>query len=104
MWAHAQHARLAWYMRTRYDVRMESNRGALALRAWMDEHKHTQETLAERLGTLQQNVSSWLGGRAITLANAVAVNEVTGIPVENWVQPAIVSTKRRSAKRVARSA
>ncbi len=75
---------------------MKDNRGAAALRAWLTEHEHTQATFAERVGTHQQNVSSWLAGRQITIVNALAVKMVTGIPIEAWVEPA--EPRRRVAK------
>lgn len=66
---------------------MDQNQGAAALRAWLTEHKHTQTTFARLVGASQSKVSDWLLGRYISLANAIAVREITGVPVEAWLRP-----------------
>lgn len=64
---------------------MKQSRGSLRLAEWLKVHDLTQEAFAEKLGTHQTNVSAWLGGRTMTLKNAVAIEELTGIEVEEWV-------------------
>ncbi len=56
-------------------------------------HEKTQAQVGALLGVSQAKVSDWLLGRRISLANAVAVRDATGVPVEAWLEP-VVSPKR----------
>ncbi len=76
---------------------MDHNRGSAALREWMKAHGHTQTTFALLVKVSQSKVSDWLLGRHISLANAVAVRGVTGVPVEAWLEPVAAAKRLRSA-------
>jgi len=76
---------------------MDHNQGSAALRTWMVEKGKTQTQVASLIGVNQTKVSDWLQGRRISLADAVAIRDAIGVPVESWLKPA-------AAKRLARSA
>lgn len=64
---------------------MEQKRGGARLRQWLDDERRTQDWLAEQIGTHQTNISAWIRGRPIPLAEAVAIRKITDIPVEDWL-------------------
>ncbi|MBA2685296.1 MAG: helix-turn-helix transcriptional regulator [Gemmatimonadaceae bacterium] len=57
----------------------------------------TQTDVGAMLNVRQTQVSDWLLGRRMSLANAIAVRDAIGIPVEAWVQAPEAQRKRRSA-------
>jgi transcriptional regulator with XRE-family HTH domain len=63
----------------------------------MKAHQHTQTTFAKLVGVSQSKVSDWLLGRHISLANAIAVRDVAGVPVEAWLEPVTIKRLARSA-------
>jgi transcriptional regulator with XRE-family HTH domain len=58
------------------------------LRAWMQEHGHTQKTFGELVHSHQTNVSAWLHGRVPGVAMALEIERLTGIPVADWTADA----------------
>ena len=63
--------------------------GPESLQAWLTEERRTQMWLAGQIGVSQTAVSSWLrGARPPPLATALAIQRLTGIPVESWAEPA----------------
>ena len=59
------------------------------LRAWLKEERRSQQWLAEQIDNSQTNISAWIiGPRPPPLEVALAIREVTGIPVESWALPA----------------
>lgn len=61
----------------------------------MKDNEKTQAQVGALVGATQTKVSDWIQGRRISLANAIAVRDAIGIPVEAWTQP--VEEKRRKA-------
>lgn len=64
---------------------MHQKLGGVRLRAWLRDHDQTQADLAEQVGTHQTNISAWILGRPIPIDKAIAIRDVTGIEVEDWV-------------------
>jgi plasmid maintenance system antidote protein VapI len=57
-----------------------------ALRAWMDRTKHSTLDMAVLLQISQPHLSHLMtGGRTPSLALAVRIAQLTGIPAEAWV-------------------
>lgn len=75
---------------------MNDNRGAAALREWMEVHEKTQAQAGALIGVHQTKVSDWLLGRRISLSDAVRVHKALGIAVELWVEP--IAQARKLAK------
>ncbi len=63
-------------------------RGGKRLAAWMKDNRRSQQWIADQVSTHQTNVSAWLKKRPIPLDKAIAVRDLTGIPVEDWAVPA----------------
>lgn len=76
---------------------MEHNKGAAALREWMKANGKTQAEVGALVKVSQTKVSDWLLGRRISLANAIAVRDAIGIPVEAWTQPTIEEKRRKAS-------
>ncbi len=76
---------------------MDHNKGSTALREWMTANGKTQAEVGAMLKVRQTQVSDWLLGRRMSLANAIAVRDAIGVPVEAWVQAPVVQRKRRVA-------
>ena len=68
---------------------MSGTRGGAKLRDWLAREQRSQRWLAEQVGVHQGSVSAWIIGKfPPPLAAAVRVEDVTGIPVAYWTQPA----------------
>jgi transcriptional regulator with XRE-family HTH domain len=60
------------------------------LKAWIERSKVNQREAAEILGAHPVVLSQWLSGqRTPGLANAVHIEQVTGVSVESWVLNAV---------------
>lgn len=82
--------------------------GREQLRAWLERSRVSQREAARLLGVHFTHVSQILSGRRSPgLANAIAIERATGIPVESWVPirkgtlaslVSVTSVKRRLGK------
>lgn len=63
----------------------------------MKANDKTQAQVGALVGVSQAKVSDWLLGRRISLANAIAVRDATGVPAEAWLESTI------AAKRLAKA-
>lgn len=70
---------------------------AKRLLKWRQTEKLTQADLAKRLGAKASTVSAWMCGRTPSLRDALAVRDLTGIDVEEWVPEFRRPQKRKSA-------
>lgn len=76
--------------------------GIQKLDAWMVKTGTTQEVLAEKLGASQQSISAYLKkGRPVPLRHAVAIEKLTKIRVEDFLEPADSDTDVTAPSRVA---
>lgn len=77
---------------------MDHNEGSKALKAWMKSNDNkTQAEVGALVGVTQTKVSDWLLGRRISLANAIAVRDALGIPVEAWTQTPAEEKRRKAS-------
>jgi hypothetical protein len=61
--------------------------GGQLLLAWLDRTGHSQSWLAERVrGVAQRTVSRWIDGVVPQVDDAVAIRDLTGVPVEAWAK------------------
>ncbi len=71
--------------------------GGILLGTWLAAERRSQDWLAEQIGAHQTTVSRWMRGDPIPLAVAIEIRRVTGIPIEEWVQPATDSSRDLTA-------
>lgn len=56
------------------------------LKAWLQRSKLSQNALAAELGVVAPILSNWLTGkRRPTLAQAVRIEDKTGVPIRSWM-------------------
>lgn len=80
----------------------EQTIGIQKLDAWMKKTKTTQEMLAEKINASQQSISAYLKkGRPVPLRHAIALEKLTRIRVEDFVEPADSSTDVTNPSRAA---
>lgn len=61
-----------------------TTRGVNALKEWLRAECRSQNWLAKQIHAHQTSVSMWLTGRPVSLAIAIKIRDVTGIPIEDW--------------------
>ncbi len=73
------------------------SRAGVLLRKWIAESGTTQMRLAAELGVSQTTVSAWLAGSEPLATSAGRLQEMAGIPLSAWGEPASDSTRDVSA-------
>ncbi len=71
------------------------------MRAWLREHRRSQDWLGEQVSAHQTNVSAWIRGRTVPLDAAVAIEKLTGIKAEEWLVDADVPDADESGEHTA---
>ena len=61
-----------------------NSRAKTRLATWMAENGFKQQSLAEKLGTSQSNVSAWLRGGRPALEWMIVIRDLTGIALDEW--------------------